>query len=177
MEYKRFKNTIVARIDKGEEILDKIKASGIDIIEVTLTIGLGTFRPVQVEDIEKHEMHSETYSIDEVAARKLNEAKLNHKKIVAVGTTSLRTLEANYQKYNEFRAENSSTSIFIYPGYTFKAIDELITNFHLPKSTLIMLVSALATKEYIMKAYNEAVKEKYRFFSFGDAMFITNDLK
>ena len=155
-----------------EEILDKIKASGIDIIEVTLTIGLGTFRPVQVEDIEKHEMHSETYSIDEVAARKLNEAKLNHKKIVAVGTTSLRTLEANYQKYNEFRAENSSTSIFIYPGYTFKAIDELITNFHLPKSTLIMLVSALAGKENILNAYNYAVKKKFRFFSFGDCMFI-----
>ncbi len=155
-----------------EEILNRIKNLGIDIIEVTLTIGLGTFRPVQVDTIEEHKMHSETYSISEDAARKLNDAKRSGKRIVAVGTTSLRTLEANYSKYNEFKAENSSTSIFIYPGYKFKAIDELITNFHLPKSTLIMLVSALAGRENILNAYKYAVENKFRFFSFGDSMYI-----
>ena len=155
-----------------EEILDRIKELGIDIIEVTLTIGLGTFRPVQVDTIEEHKMHSETYSISEDAARRLNDAKKSGKRIVAVGTTSLRTLEANYSKYNEFKAENSSTSIFIYPGYKFKAIDELITNFHLPKSTLIMLVSALAGRENILNAYKYAVENKFRFFSFGDSMYI-----
>ena len=155
-----------------EEILNRIKNLGIDIIEVTLTIGLGTFRPVQVDTIEEHKMHSETYSISEDAARRLNDAKKSGKRIVAVGTTSLRTLEANYSKYNEFKAENSSTSIFIYPGYKFKAIDELITNFHLPKSTLIMLVSALAGRENILNAYKYAVENKFRFFSFGDSMYI-----
>lgn len=155
-----------------EEILNRIKNLGIDIIEVTLTIGLGTFRPVQVDTIEEHKMHSETYSISEDAARRLNDAKKTGKRIVAVGTTSLRTLEANYSKYNEFKAENSSTSIFIYPGYKFKAIDELITNFHLPKSTLIMLVSALAGRENILNAYKYAVENKFRFFSFGDSMYI-----
>ena len=155
-----------------EEILNRIKNLGIDIIEVTLTIGLGTFRPVQVDTIEEHKMHSETYSISEDAARRLNDAKRSGKRIVAVGTTSLRTLEANYSKYNEFKAENSSTSIFIYPGYKFKAIDELITNFHLPKSTLIMLVSALAGRENILNAYKYAVENKFRFFSFGDSMYI-----
>ena len=155
-----------------EEILNRIKNLGIDIIEVTLTIGLGTFRPVQVDTIEEHKMHSETYSISEDAARRLNDAKKSGKRIVAVGTTSLRTLEANYSKYNEFKAENSSTSIFIYPVYKFKAIDELITNFHLPKSTLIMLVSALAGRENILNAYKYAVENKFRFFSFGDSMYI-----
>ena len=155
-----------------EEILNRIKNLGIDIIEVTLTIGLGTFRPVQVDTIEEHKMHSETYSISEDAARRLNDAKKSGKRIVAVGTTSLRTLEANYSKYNEFKAENSSTSIFIYPGYKFKAIDELITNFHLPKSTLIMLVSALAGRENILNAYKYAVENKFRFVSFGDSMYI-----
>lgn len=155
-----------------EELLNKIRESGIEIIEITLTIGLGTFRPVKSENILEHKMHSEYYSISEEAAERLNKAKAMHKKIVAVGTTSVRTLESNYHKFGMFKAENSETSIFIYPGFEFKAIDELITNFHLPKSTLIMLVSALASKDFILKAYNQAVESKFRFFSFGDAMFI-----
>ena len=159
------------------EILTKIRDAGIEIVEVTLSIGLGTFRPVQVEDVEKHKMHPESYTISPISAAILNRAKRENKKIVAVGTTSLRTLEANYQKYNEFREETSETSIFIYPGYKFKAIDELITNFHLPKSTLIMLVSALASKENIMNAYKYAVDNKFRFFSFGDSMYITNKIR
>ena len=155
-----------------EELLDKIRKSGRDIIEITLTIGLGTFRPVKSETIENHKMHSEVYSISEDAAKALNQAKKEGRTIVAVGTTSVRTLESNYKKYHEFKAEKSATSIFIYPGYQFEAIDELITNFHLPKSTLIMLVSALAGRDNILNAYKEAVDSKFRFFSFGDAMYI-----
>lgn len=152
------------------ELLEKLKAKGVELIYVTLHVGLGTFRPVEAEDLSNHVMHSEYYEISEDAARRLNEAKKNGKRIVAVGTTSTRTLESAYD--NGFKACCAETSIFIYPGYKFKAIDAQITNFHLPKSTLIMLVSALAGREFILKAYEEAVKEKYRFFSFGDAMFI-----
>lgn len=152
------------------ELLEKIKAKGIEIIPVTLHVGLGTFRPVDEDDLTNHVMHSEYYEISEESANKLNEAKKNGKRIVSVGTTSTRTLESAYD--NGFKKTCANTSIFIYPGYEFKAVDSLITNFHLPKSTLIMLVSALAGREFILKAYQEAVKEKYRFFSFGDAMLI-----
>lgn len=155
-----------------KELLDEIKKEGIEVLEVTLTIGLGTFRPVKEDEIENHIMHSELYEIKDEVASKLNQAKKEGKKIVAVGTTSLRTLEANFSKYGNFKATKEETDIFIYPGYKFKAIDELITNFHLPKSTLIMLVSALAGRENILNAYNTAVKDKFRFFSFGDAMYI-----
>ncbi len=154
------------------EILEKIKNKGIQIIPVTLHVGLGTFRPVTEEDASKHEMHSEYYEISEESARLLNEAKANGKRIISVGTTSTRTLESAIHDDGLFYPECKNTNIFIYPGYKFKAIDALITNFHLPKSTLIMLVSALAGREFILKAYEEAVKERYRFFSFGDAMFI-----
>lgn len=155
-----------------EELLNEIEKKGINIIRVTLHVGLGTFRPVSVEDVTKHEMHTETYMISSESAKKLNEVRENGGKIFAVGTTSTRVLESNRKKYSEFTPEVNDTNIFIYPGYKFLGIDNLITNFHLPKSTLIMLVSALAGKENIMNAYNEAVKEKYRFFSFGDAMLI-----
>lgn len=155
-----------------DEIIEKVKAKGIEILDVTLHVGLGTFRPVKVDDVNDHHMHSEFYMIDEDVAEKLNNAKKNGQRIISVGTTSTRTLEANYKKYGMFKATQESTNIFIYPGYTFEAIDALITNFHLPKSTLVMLVSAFASKDYIMKAYHHAVEEKYRFFSFGDCMFI-----
>ena len=155
-----------------EELLNEIEKKGINIIRVTLHVGLGTFRPVSVEDVTKHEMHTEKYMISSESANKLNEVRKNGGKIFAVGTTSTRVLESNRKKYSEFTPEVNDTNIFIYPGYKFLGIDNLITNFHLPKSTLIMLVSALAGKENIMNAYNEAVKEKYRFFSFGDAMLI-----
>ena len=155
-----------------KELMEKIKNKGIIITNVTLHVGLGTFRPVNVEDVTKHEMHTETYMISPESAKTLNEVRKNGGKIFAVGTTSTRVLESNRKKYSEFTPEVNDTNIFIYPGYKFLGIDNLITNFHLPKSTLIMLVSALAGKENIMKAYNEAVKEKYRFFSFGDAMLI-----
>jgi len=155
-----------------DEIIEKIKAKGIEILDITLHVGLGTFRPVKVDDVNDHHMHSEFYIIDEETAHKLNQAKANHQRIISVGTTSTRTLEANYQKYGMFKATQESTNIFIYPGYHFEAIDALITNFHLPKSTLVMLVSAFADKEFIMEAYNHAIEEKYRFFSFGDCMFI-----
>lgn len=155
-----------------DEILEKVKKKGIEVLDVTLHVGLGTFRPVKVDDVNDHHMHSEFYMIDEVVAEKLNQAKTNGQRIISVGTTSTRTLEANYKKYGQFKAIQESTNIFIYPGYQFEAIDALITNFHLPKSTLVMLVSAFANKDYIMKAYHHAVEEKYRFFSFGDCMFI-----
>lgn len=155
-----------------DEIIEKVKAKGIEILDVTLHVGLGTFRPVKVDDVNDHHMHSEFYMIDENVAEKLNQAKANGQRIISVGTTSTRTLEANYKKYGKFQATQESTNIFIYPGYEFGAIDALITNFHLPKSTLVMLVSAFASKDFIMKAYNHAVEEKYRFFSFGDCMFI-----
>ena len=154
------------------ELLEKIKEKGIEIIPVTLNVGLGTFRPVQVEDVSKHVMHTESYVLSKDSCEKLNEIRKNGHKIFAVGTTSTRVLETNRSKFDEFTPEVSETSIFIYPGFEFKGIDNLITNFHLPKSTLVMLVSALAGKENIMNAYKIAVEEKYRFFSFGDAMLI-----
>ena len=154
------------------ELLDKIKAKGIEIVHVTLHVGLGTFRPVNVEDVTKHVMHTEHYIVTKEAADKLNEIKANGGKIIAVGTTSVRTLETVISKNDKFVPSNDDTNIFIYPGFTFRAIDGLITNFHLPKSTLVMLVSAFSSKENIMNAYQEAIKHNYRFFSFGDAMFI-----
>lgn len=153
-----------------KEILDALKAKGVTICYITLHVGLGTFRPVSVTDVTKHKMHSEFYHISQEVADILNNAKKGGKRIVSVGTTSTRTLESAYD--NGFKETSGWTDIFIYPDYEFKAIDAQITNFHLPKSTLIMLVSAFAGKENIMNAYNEAVKEKYRFFSFGDSMFI-----
>lgn len=154
------------------ELLDKIKVKGIEIVHVTLHVGLGTFRPVNVEDVTKHVMHTEHYIVTKEAADKLNEIKANGGKIIAVGTTSVRTLETVISKNDKFVPSNDDTNIFIYPGFTFRAIDGLITNFHLPKSTLVMLVSAFSSKENIMNAYQEAIKHNYRFFSFGDAMFI-----
>lgn len=154
------------------ELLDEIRARGTKTLFVTLHVGLGTFRPVMVDAVEDHVMHSEYYHISPSVAADLNQAKAEGKRIVAVGTTSTRTLEANMTKYGRFTATTEATDIFIYPGYTFKAIDRLITNFHLPKSTLVMLVSAFYSREGILDAYAHAVKEKYRFFSFGDAMFL-----
>ena len=154
------------------ELLKKIEEKGINICYVTLHVGLGTFRPVKVDDIKKHHMHSEYYNMPKEVAKKLNETKKNNKKIIAVGTTSTRVLETVMKNHNQFEESAGWTDIFIYPGYDYKAIDSLITNFHLPKSTLVMLVSALAGRENILNAYNKAVKDKYRFFSFGDAMFI-----
>lgn len=154
------------------ELLEEIKAKGINIAYVTLHVGLGTFRPVSVETIEEHEMHSEYYQMTKEVAELLTKTKKENHKIIAVGTTSTRTLETIMTKYGEFKECNGWTNIFIYPGYKFKAIDNLITNFHLPKSTLVMLVSALAGKENILNAYKEAIKNEYRFFSFGDAMLI-----
>jgi S-adenosylmethionine:tRNA ribosyltransferase-isomerase len=154
------------------ELLRKIEDKGINICYVTLHVGLGTFRPVKVDDIKKHHMHSEYYSMSKEVAKKLNETKKNNKKIIAVGTTSTRVLETVMKNHNQFEESAGWTDIFIYPGYDYKAIDSLITNFHLPKSTLVMLVSALAGRENILNAYNKAVEDKYRFFSFGDAMFI-----
>ena len=154
------------------DLMDKIKEKGIQIKEITLHVGLGTFRPVSVEDVTKHKMHSEYYEMDKETAEFLNNAKKEQKRIIAVGTTTTRTLETIMNLYNEFKECSGWTDIFIYPGYEFKAIDSLITNFHLPKSTLVMLVSAFAGKDNIMNAYKEAVNNKYRFFSFGDSMFI-----
>jgi len=154
------------------ELLKKLKDKGITICYLTLHVGLGTFRPVEVEDVKKHKMHEEYYELSESVADILNQAKLDGKKIVAVGTTTTRVLETVFNKYKEFKAISGKTDIFIYPGYEFKAIDCLITNFHLPKSTLLMLVSAFSSKKIIMKAYSEAVKKQYRFFSFGDAMYL-----
>lgn len=155
-----------------EDLLNKIKDKGITICYITLHVGLGTFRPVNVEDVTNHKMHSEFYSMDKETAQILNKAKKTHKRIISVGTTTTRTLEAIMKKYHEFKECSGFTDIFIYPGFKFEAIDALITNFHLPKSTLLMLVSALANKDIIMKAYEEAILKKYRFFSFGDSMFI-----
>ncbi len=154
------------------ELLSKIKEKGIIVTNVTLHVGLGTFRPVEVDDINNHKMHTEFYMMSSETADILNKAKKENRRIIAVGTTSTRTLETIMSKYGEFKSCSGNTDIFIYPGYEFKAINGLITNFHLPKSTLVMLVSALASKEYILNAYKIAVNEKYRFFSFGDAMFI-----
>ena len=155
-----------------EELLEEVKSMGVEIVFVTLHVGLGTFRPVEEENILEHHMHTEFYQMNKEVADKLNKAKKEGRKIYAVGTTSTRTLETIMHKYHEFRECSGNTDIFIYPGFKFMAIDGLITNFHLPKSTLLMLVSALSSREIILNAYKEAVKEKYRFFSFGDAMFI-----
>ena len=155
-----------------KELLKKIEEKGIKIVYITLHVGLGTFRPVNVENINEHKMHSEYYIMSKESANILNETRKNGNKIISVGTTSTRTLETIMNLYGEFKECSGWTDIFIYPGYKFKAIDNLITNFHLPKSTLVMLVSALAGRENILNAYNEAIKLKYRFFSFGDAMLI-----
>ncbi|MHA7137159.1 tRNA preQ1(34) S-adenosylmethionine ribosyltransferase-isomerase QueA [Rossellomorea arthrocnemi] len=155
-----------------EELLEELKTKGVHIAFITLHVGLGTFRPVSVDTIEEHDMHAEFYQVSEGTARLLNDVKEKGGRIVTVGTTSTRTLETIASKHGTFVEENGWTNIFIYPGYEFKGIDGLITNFHLPKSTLIMLVSAFAGQENVMHAYETAVKEQYRFFSFGDAMFI-----
>ncbi len=154
------------------ELLKKIEEKGVKIANVTLHVGIGTFRPVKEENVENHEMHTEHFYIKQEDVQKINETKKQGKKVIAVGTTSCRVLETIADENGFVKETEADTSIFIYPGYHFKCLDGLITNFHLPQSTLLMLVSALAGKDYIMKAYNEAVKEKYRFFSFGDAMFI-----
>lgn len=156
------------------ELLDKIRNKGIDILYVTLNVGLGTFRPVSENDITKHDMHKELYEISDEVANKLNECKKDGRRIICVGTTSLRTLEANIQKYGSFKETCEETGIFIYPPYEFKSADALITNFHLPKSTLVMLVSAFSNVDIIKNAYKHAQNEKYKFFSFGDAMFLTD---
>ncbi len=155
-----------------DELLEEIKKKGVEIANVTLHVGIGTFRPVKVEEIEKHNMHSEHYYIKQEDVEKINNTRKNGGRIISVGTTSCRVLESIADDNGMVKECEGDTSIFIYPGYKFKCIDALITNFHLPESTLIMLVSAFAGKDYIMNAYEEAVKEKYRFFSFGDAMFI-----
>lgn len=176
-------NTVYAKIEGSAaaptaglhftpEINEKLLNKGVKIVEVTLHVGLGTFRPVKVDDVTDHVMHSEYYEMSEEAAEILNNAKANGQRIISVGTTSTRVLESVYNKYGCFKATKENTNIFIYPGYEWKAVNALITNFHLPKSTLIMLVSSLAGKELVMNAYHHAVEEKYRFFSFGDSMFI-----
>lgn len=158
-----------------KELDQKIKDKGVEIREVTLHVGLGTFRPVKEENVEDHKMHSEYYHMDQETADALNLAKKENRRIIAVGTTSTRTLESVMERYGEFRECEGNTQIFIYPPYEFKAIDAQITNFHLPKSTLVMMMAAFTSKEMILDAYKEAVKEKYRFFSFGDSMFIDNE--
>ena len=154
------------------ELLEEIGRKGVDIARVTLHVGLGTFRPVKVEEVENHHMHSEFYMIDEEAAEKINRAKEQGGRVICVGTTSCRTVESAADEEGRLKACSGWTEIFIYPGYQFKVLDGLITNFHLPESTLIMLVSALAGREHVLDAYEEAVKERYRFFSFGDAMLV-----
>ena len=158
-----------------KELLNKIEDMGVDIAYVTLHVGLGTFRPVKVDDVKEHHMHSEYYIVNKDAADKINRAKANGNRVICVGTTSCRTIESAADENGHIEPIEGDTSIFIYPGYKFKVLDCLITNFHLPESTLIMLVSALAGKENVLNAYKEAVVERYRFFSFGDAMFITDD--
>ncbi|HAI92253.1 MAG TPA: tRNA preQ1(34) S-adenosylmethionine ribosyltransferase-isomerase QueA [Butyrivibrio sp.] len=155
-----------------KELLEKIKEKGVNVVSITLHVGLGTFRPVKVDKIEEHHMHTETFNISKEAADTINRARVAGGRVIAVGTTSCRTLESAAADDGTIPARSGDTDIFIYPGYKFKAIDCLITNFHLPESTLIMLVSALAGRDNIMNAYETAVKERYRFFSFGDAMFI-----
>ncbi len=158
-----------------DELLKKIKAKGIEILDVTLHVGLGTFKPVKEDEIEDHVMHSEYYTMSAYTAERLNLAKKEGRRIIAIGTTSTRTLETIITTYGEFRECSGNTSIFIYPPYEFKSIDAQITNFHLPKSTLIMMIAAECSREMILHAYEVAVKEKYRFFSFGDSMFIDNE--
>ena len=154
------------------EILDKIKEKGVNIVEVTLHVGIGTFRPVKVDDVENHKMHTEHYIISKETARIINETKERGNKVICVGTTSCRAIESASSEDGKLEAKEGDTSIFIYPGYEFKIVDYLLTNFHLPESTLLMLVSAFSSKEKVLNAYSEAVKEKYRFFSFGDCMLI-----
>ena len=179
-------NTVYAKVEGSaaaptaglhftKELLKDIEDKGIIVTYVTLHVGLGTFRPVEVDNILEHKMHSEFYMMSLETANILNKAKEENRRIISVGTTSCRTLESVMQKYGCFKECSGNTDIFIYPGYEFKAINCLITNFHLPKSTLVMLVSALASKENILNAYQEAINNKYRFFSFGDSMFITNE--
>lgn len=182
LDYERYQ-TVYAE-DKGsvaaptaglhftKEILDKLRDKGVQVCFVTLNVGLGTFKPVTVENIEDHKMDNEVFSINEDTAKIIAEAMRQKKRIVAVGTTTTRTLETTFQKYGEIKAVKDSSEMFIYPGYKFKVVDALITNFHLPKSTLIMLVSALAGKDNIFNAYKEAIEKKYRFYSYGDCMFI-----
>lgn len=155
-----------------DELLEQIKAKGVDLAFVTLHVGLGTFRPVKVDNVLEHDMHSEYYMVSQEAADKINKAKENGNRVITVGTTSTRTIESVADENGKMKEASGWTKIFIYPGYKFKVVDNLITNFHLPESTLIMLVSALAGKENVLNAYNNAVENKYRFFSFGDAMFI-----
>ncbi|MCR4782599.1 MAG: tRNA preQ1(34) S-adenosylmethionine ribosyltransferase-isomerase QueA [Lachnospiraceae bacterium] len=180
-------NTVYAKYDGSaaaptaglhftKELLQQVKEKGVDIAEVTLHVGLGTFRPVKEENVFEHEMHSEYYQVTEEAAEKINRAHDNGHRVITVGTTSTRTVETVADENGRMKAASGWTQIFIYPGYKWKVIDGLITNFHLPKSTLIMLVSALAGREHVLKAYEEAVKEKYRFFSFGDAMMLMSGL-
>ena len=155
-----------------KELLDKIEKKGIKLAYLTLDVGLGTFRPVNVEDVTKHKMHTEYYTLDQKAADTINECKKNGKRVIAVGTTSIRTVESVYKKNGKIVADSGDTDIFIYPGFEYKVVDAIITNFHLPKSTLIMLVAAFTSKDIILNAYNKAVSDRYRFFSFGDCMFI-----
>jgi len=155
-----------------KEVLEALEAKGVDIATITLHVGLGTFRPVKVEDVTQHHMHSEVYAVDDEAARKINKAKDSGNRVICVGTTSCRTLEAVAKDHGKIVPCTGVTEIFIYPGFDFKVMDGLLTNFHLPESTLIMLVSAFTTREIILNAYNQAVKERYRFFSFGDAMLL-----
>jgi len=154
------------------EVFEKIKEKNIEILDITLHVGMGTFKPIVVDEITDHKMHQENYFIDDITAMKLNEAIKSSKTIIAVGTTTVRTLEDNYLKYNKIRAGKESTSIFIYPSFKFNVVNQLITNFHLPKSTLLMLVSAFYNKNEILKAYDHAINNEYRFFSFGDSMLI-----
>lgn len=156
-----------------QEVLDKLKQKGVEIAYVTLDVGIGTFRPVKCENILDHKMDSEAFEISQETADLINKAKKEGKKIVAVGTTTVRTLETAFKIYGEIKACRNASELFIYPPYEFKVVDKLITNFHLPKSTLLMLVSALATKDFIFEGYAEAIKEKYRFYSYGDCMFIS----
>jgi len=180
-------NTVYAKYDGSaaaptaglhftKELLQKVRDKGVDIAEVTLHVGLGTFRPVKEDNVFEHEMHSEFYQVTEEAAEKINRAHDNGHRVITVGTTSTRTVETVADENGRMKAASGWTQIFIYPGYKWKVIDGLITNFHLPKSTLIMLVSALAGREHVLKAYEEAVREKYRFFSFGDAMLLLKGL-
>ena len=155
-----------------EDLFNKIKEKGIEVVDVFLEVGLGTFRPVQVENVLEHKMHSEFYEVPKEAVTIINKAKKEGRRIIAVGTTAIRTLESACNEDGLLTEKKDDTEIFIYPGYKFKVVDALITNFHLPKSTLLMLVSALAGKNFIFKSYDEAVKNKYKFFSFGDATFI-----
>lgn len=157
----------------SDELFEEIKEKGIDVVDITLHVGLGTFRPVKTNDIREHHMHSEWYSVSKEAAEKINKAKEEHRRIVAIGTTSVRTLETIAHLNNgKMKETTGNTSLFIYPGFNFFIVDAMVTNFHLPKSTLVMLVSSFSSRDNVIKAYEHAVKENYRFFSFGDAMFI-----